>query len=156
MWTGFNGNGLMGALLRFCTIALLCNISAQAAEDPYIYLCTHKDGRKEISDSDKDGSCKKLELPKTSDVEKMVEIPKFSDEEAYSYAKKSLQRRLIDPESVRYRDLRISKRRDYVCGEFNAKNRHGGYEGFSQFAVRLEKGKYSSRVWEYSYYCDAQ
>jgi hypothetical protein len=38
--------------------------------------------------------------------------------------------------------MHLTKKRDYVCGEFNAKNRMGGYEGFSPFAVRLQKEEY--------------
>lgn len=45
----------------------------------------------------------------------------------------------VDPESARFRNLRISSdwtiRGSVLCGEMNARNRAGGYEGFQKFAV---------------------
>lgn len=38
---------------------------------------------------------------------------------------------LIDPESARFRS--IQARPDVICGQVNAKNRMGGYTGFTRF-----------------------
>ena len=44
---------------------------------------------------------------------------------------------LIDPESVRFRKVRHTRLSyDAWCGEFNAKNRMGGYVGWAKFAAR--------------------
>lgn len=141
------------SLLIFVS-ALSINASAQAENDPDLYICYHEDGRKELTASNKGGNCKKLELPGSTIPKPGSATPKMSNDEAYSYAKRSLARNLVDPESVRFRDLRISKQRDYVCGEFNAKNRQGGYNGFTEFAVRLEKEKFSTTLRQSSSYCD--
>lgn len=49
-----------------------------------------------------------------------------------SSAKKYLEEVLYDPESVRYKNLRETNF-GAVCGEYNAKNRYGGYIGFKPF-----------------------
>lgn len=45
----------------------------------------------------------------------------------------------VDPDSVRFRNLRIlsdwSPRGSMLCGEMNARNRAGGYEGHQKFVV---------------------
>ena len=46
--------------------------------------------------------------------------------------KQLIERDLVDPQSVQYRDVK-SYGDGTVCGEFNAKNRMGGYAGFQQF-----------------------
>ncbi|MBB4287409.1 hypothetical protein [Roseospira goensis] len=51
-------------------------------------------------------------------------------------AKEALVKKLRDPESVQWRNIRIV---DYaegrlVCGEYNARNAFGGYVGFQPFA----------------------
>lgn len=55
---------------------------------------------------------------------------------------------LIDPNSAMFRNIRAKeiKREDGTqavefCGEVNAKNRMGGYSGFSAFKGKLEPGK---------------
>lgn len=48
-------------------------------------------------------------------------------------AKAAVERTLIDPESVRYRDLHEAPGKG-VCGQYNAKNSYGGYVGFKGFA----------------------
>lgn len=55
-------------------------------------------------------------------------------------AKEAVKSTLVDPESARWREIRIV-RPDFVCGEVNAKNSFGGYTGFSRFLV-----------WEYRIY----
>lgn len=47
-------------------------------------------------------------------------------------AKQLIERTLVDPMSVQYREVK-SYGDGTVCGEFNAKNRMGGYTGFGSF-----------------------
>lgn len=52
--------------------------------------------------------------------------------------------RLHDPDSARFKfGQPFSKQagETVVCGEVNAKNRLGGYTGFTRFAVRIQDGK---------------
>lgn len=45
---------------------------------------------------------------------------------------------LKDPSSAQFRNIYISKKTDdVVCGEVNAKNSYGGYNGFKTFIVTL-------------------
>ena len=55
-------------------------------------------------------------------------------------AKAAVQRELIDPSSAEFRNVRIDSLRD-ICGEVNAKNRMGGYGGFTHFQVSTFAGK---------------
>jgi hypothetical protein len=52
---------------------------------------------------------------------------------------------LVDPESARFRNLRSAKHIKtgtlLVCGEVNAKNRFGGYIGYTPFMASLENGQ---------------
>jgi hypothetical protein len=48
-------------------------------------------------------------------------------------AQRTVAARLIDPESVLFREVRRGQ--DAICGEFNGKNRFGGYTGFGRFIV---------------------
>ena len=51
-------------------------------------------------------------------------------------AKEAIKAQLIDPDSVRYRNIIVDTRsfmKPVVCGEVNAKNRLGGYSGFQPF-----------------------
>lgn len=45
----------------------------------------------------------------------------------------------VDPESVRFRHVKMvgdwTVRGTMMCGEMNARNRTGGYEGFQKFAI---------------------
>lgn len=43
--------------------------------------------------------------------------------------------RLTDPASAQFRKLKLLKDNKGLCGEINAKNKLGGYVGFSAFAV---------------------
>ena len=48
----------------------------------------------------------------------------------------TIQNRAVDPGSVRFRDVAVIRQPSgmkAVCGEFNAKNRLGGYNGFERF-----------------------
>ena len=52
-----------------------------------------------------------------------------------SDAKADISNSALDPESVRWRNLRMAASTDapFVCGEFLAKNRFGAYTGWQQF-----------------------
>jgi hypothetical protein len=53
-------------------------------------------------------------------------------------AKDVIEKDLADPDSVRYRKITFLDEGDgftTVCGEFNAKNRAGGYVGYQSFSV---------------------
>ncbi|MEI2679097.1 MAG: hypothetical protein V9G29_15335 [Burkholderiaceae bacterium] len=43
--------------------------------------------------------------------------------------------RLSDPTSAQFRKVKLLKGNNGLCGEINAKNKLGGYVGFSAFAV---------------------
>lgn len=47
-------------------------------------------------------------------------------------AKEAVRKQLNDPASAQFREVWVSDR-FFVCGEVNAKNRMGGYAGFSWF-----------------------
>lgn len=54
------------------------------------------------------------------------------DDYWYGDAKKAIEKTLADPSSVQYRGLKLCGN-GVIAGEFNAKNRAGGYDGFSAF-----------------------
>lgn len=57
----------------------------------------------------------------------------FSDEEKYKDIVKNI---LTDPDSAQFKELRLSRRdNDVLCGELNAKNRMGGYVGYTRIVV---------------------
>lgn len=47
-------------------------------------------------------------------------------------AKAAIERQLVDPSSVQYRDVKAFSE-GVVCGSMNSKNRMGGYVGFKPF-----------------------
>ncbi|CAI07131.1 hypothetical protein [Aromatoleum aromaticum] len=53
-------------------------------------------------------------------------------------AQEAVEARLFDPDSVKFRNVTLSG--DRVCGEVNARNRMGGYVGFSTFAADKIQG----------------
>lgn len=55
-------------------------------------------------------------------------------------AKKAVNSALVDPESSKFRDVEYFKGTGATCGYVNAKNRMGGYVGFTIFVV-TEKGE---------------
>lgn len=59
----------------------------------------------------------------------------YTDYQLKRAAQEEVARALADPESARFRDVHVV--RAAVCGQVNAKNRLGGYTGFSDF-VYLE------------------
>lgn len=54
------------------------------------------------------------------------------DKRIEAVAKQSVKNMLKDPSSVQFRGLHTNSAGD-VCGQFNAKNSYGGYEGFEDF-----------------------
>lgn len=75
-----------------------------------------------------------------------------TEEDAKSQAIQSLMDTLKDPDSAKFRNVRM---RNYdgmhiICGELNAKNSYGGYTGYKKFAAApdesviesFEGGKY--------------
>jgi len=55
----------------------------------------------------------------------------------FADAEKNISQQMKDPLSTEFQNLRIIKSNEgkvFVCGEVNAKNSYGGYEGFRQFA----------------------
>jgi hypothetical protein len=58
----------------------------------------------------------------------------------FGKAKALIAERMVDPSSLQYRKLRVvqetvqGKRLTVACGEFNSKNKLGGYTGFRTFA----------------------
>ncbi len=66
------------------------------------------------------------------DAEKGV----LSDTEVIAAAQTVIKNAAVDPASVRFRNVRAYRQQSgmkAVCGEFNAKNRAGGYNGFERF-----------------------
>lgn len=53
--------------------------------------------------------------------------------EIFSQAREAVKERLRDPESARFKDLKIGRNDTIVCGEVNAKNAMGGYVGARPF-----------------------
>ncbi|MDM4768556.1 hypothetical protein [Pelomonas sp. SE-A7] len=53
-------------------------------------------------------------------------------------AKEKLSVRLVDPQSVQFRNV-VEYDGGVVCGEYNAKNRMGGYAGFEEFVFNGPK-----------------
>lgn len=47
----------------------------------------------------------------------------------------TIKNAMYDPESARFRNVRLNLVGDALCGEINAKNKMGGYVGFKRFVV---------------------
>jgi hypothetical protein len=54
-----------------------------------------------------------------------------TDSQVVAEVKREILRKLKDPESARFRDVRVVDHA--ACGEINAKNSYGGYVGFRRF-----------------------
>lgn len=75
-------------------------------------------------------------------------------------AKAIIAKRLIDPDSLQVRSTRLvtasvnGKSQQVLCGEFNSKNRMGGYAGFETFAYEptILKGVLSFDGEKFSFY----
>lgn len=62
--------------------------------------------------------------------------PAYSDTVVTAGAVSAVKRKLVDPGSARFRNVRVypqSSGTKAVCGEVNAKNRAGGYNGYERF-----------------------
>lgn len=57
----------------------------------------------------------------------------MSDEHLIAALKVSLTRALRDPDSVKFRDIKLNSKRTALCGEYNSKNGFGAYVGFRGF-----------------------
>ncbi|ELY2798543.1 hypothetical protein SNN58_004590 [Cronobacter dublinensis] len=72
----------------------------------------------------------------------------------YDYGREALRARLKDPNSLKTRNLTFRGHRTKdggmagaVCGEYNAKNSYGGYNGFAHFVAQVKvdnKGNFAS------------
>lgn len=72
----------------------------------------------------------------------------------YDYGRDALRAELKDPNSLNTRNLTFRGHRTEdggmagaVCGEYNAKNSYGGYNGFAHFVVQIkvdDKGKFAN------------
>ena len=71
-------------------------------------------------------TCKKAAKPTAKDAADLIK-------KASTDAKRMIADTFKDPDSVKFRDLRISKDGAFVCGELNAKNSYGGYVGYTRF-----------------------
>ncbi|MAR55992.1 MAG: hypothetical protein CMM93_02310 [Rickettsiales bacterium] len=65
-------------------------------------------------------------------------IPAYAADNADDFiylTKKGLEKRLKDPDSAEYRNVRYNGGQPHsaVCGEVNSKNSYGGYTGFVPF-----------------------
>ncbi len=61
--------------------------------------------------------------------------------------KRSVKDALIDPDSARFRgDVVKSKDGNVACIEVNAKNKFGGYTGFSSAILRKSDGKWGNPI----------
>lgn len=68
----------------------------------------------------------------------LLSTPSIAGEKSVQFkeATAKVSELLVDPGSAMFRDLRVainSKGQESVCGEVNARNRFGGYTGFSKF-----------------------
>ncbi|MGE6320574.1 hypothetical protein ACQKEF_09885 [Pseudomonas oryzihabitans] len=70
-----------------------------------------------------------------------------SDSSKIELARKAVKEKLNDPDSAQFRNDRVTEAEPgvkakggfYVCGEVNAKNRMGGYTGFTQYVASIIK-----------------
>ena len=60
---------------------------------------------------------------------------KSKEDKRIDRAKREIAQLLNDPESAKFRNLRIVG--DTVCGEFDGKNGFGGYTGYRKFGHRV-------------------
>lgn len=64
-----------------------------------------------------------------------------AEEPPVAQAKAVLEAELTDPMSVVYRNITVSELG--VCGEYNAKNQFGGYDGYTWFGWTAASGRLS-------------
>ena len=95
------------------------------------------------------GACQAQDtgLPELSRAE-MASLPTSADFEPMPLSaaqvatvQAAIRNKLVDPDSAQFRSLQAERRKDRsdntytVCGEVNARNRMGGYNGFQPFSV---------------------
>lgn len=69
----------------------------------------------------------------------------YSDTAVKAAAMSAIKNAAVDPSSVRFRNVTVAEQSSgtkAVCGEFNAKNRMGGYKGYERF-VSAGTGQYT-------------
>lgn len=103
-----------------------------AAAEPTVYKCIDNNGRVFFTDVQKKG-CKSLDWMKSKPM-------------TIDRAQASIEERLNDPDSARYKSLVQVHRTGAVCGRVNSKNRMGGYDGFKSFVVREVGGRPEVRI----------
>lgn len=66
-----------------------------------------------------------------------------SPELAIEKAKEAIKNQLKDPDSAKFRNVRVSNFNDgqILCGEVNSKNSYGGYVGYRIFAAGITHGR---------------
>lgn len=65
-----------------------------------------------------------------------------SNQQMIDEAKRAVRERLKDPESARFRNVRVTLTPNnsvWIKGEYNAKNAFGGYVGFEKFVYTTEE-----------------
>jgi hypothetical protein len=58
-----------------------------------------------------------------------------SDEQKIAEARDQVSEGLVEPESAKFRNMTFNRVSNAVCGEVNARNRMGGFTGFTRFFV---------------------
>ena len=88
------------------------------------------------------------------------ETTNISDSYTVANAQISIESQLKDPESAKFKNMRVSIiNPKVVCGEVNSKNSFGGYTGFQKFvsvgeAVLFVDGSDSDVTKKYKEFCD--
>lgn len=83
-----------------------------------------------------------VQKPTNAFIEKLMkdtaEWLKMTDQEKINFVQEKIKMQLKDPNSAQFKNVFVSSAKN-VCGEMNAKNSYGGYNGFSLFYYsRLE------------------
>ena len=84
----------------------------------------------------------------------------FANQNAINIVKSTIKSTLKDPESAKFKNMRVSIiNPKVVCGEVNSKNSFGGYTGFQKFvsvgeAVLFVDGSDSDVTKKYKEFCD--
>ena len=77
-----------------------------------------------------------IKKPISPAIEKMIRDSeawlKMTDAEKIAFAQDKIKLKLKDPDSAQFKNVYVSTIKN-ICGEFNAKNSYGGYNGFALF-----------------------
>ena len=73
-----------------------------------------------------------------------------AEEDLITSAKAAVTKKLNDPSSAQFADIRLVKinGQEFVCGRINARNRMGGYDGFKPFLFTPSKSGYQAIIYE--------